>query len=191
MLFYRLISLMLKRYWTPFSIAILILAAAWIWISASDESIAPDETITAPQNGFLAPDFELETLNGERAALSDYRGQVVLINLWASWCPPCRAEMPAMQTAYTAFRDQGFVILAVNATNQDSRQDATAFVEEMGLTFPILFDTEGKVAQKYRSHLLPTSFFVDREGIIRHKTIGSMSEALLRTRVQELLEETP
>jgi peroxiredoxin len=182
---------MIRRYWTPFSIAILVLAAAWIWISAADVSSAPDETIIAPQNGFLAPDFELEILNGERAALSDYRGQVVLINLWASWCPPCRAEMPAMQAAYTAFRDQGFVILAVNATNQDNLQDATAFVEERGLTFPILLDREGVVAQNYRSHLLPTSFFVDREGIIRHKTIGSMSEALLRTRVQELIEEAP
>jgi peroxiredoxin len=182
---------MIRRYWTPFSIAILVLAAAWIWISAADTTTTPDETITAPQNGFLAPDFELETLDGERAALSDYRGQVVLINLWASWCPPCRAEMPAMQAAYTAFQDQGFVILAVNATHQDSLQDATAFVEERGLTFPILLDREGIVAQKYRSHLLPTSFFVDREGIIRYKTIGSMSEALLRTRVQELLEEAP
>lgn len=191
MSFYRLIRIMIRRYWTPFSIAILVLAAAWIWISAADVSSAADETITAPQNGFLAPGFKLETLDGERAALSDYRGQVVLINLWASWCPPCRAEMPAMQAAYTAFRDQGFVILAVNATNQDSLQDASAFVEERGLTFSILLDREGEVAQKYRSHLLPTSFFVDREGIIRHKTIGSMSKALLRTRIQELLEEAP
>lgn len=191
MSFYHSIKLMIRRYWTPFSIALLVLAAAWIWITAADASTAADETITAPQNGFLAPDFELETLDGERASLGEYRGQVVLINLWASWCPPCRAEMPAMQAVYTDFRDQGFVILAVNATNQDNFQDATAFVEERGLTFPILLDSEGEVARQYRSHLLPTSFFINRVGIIRHKTIGSMSEALLRTRVKSLLEETP
>jgi cytochrome c biogenesis protein CcmG/thiol:disulfide interchange protein DsbE len=114
----------------------------------------------------------------------------VLINIWTSWCPPCRAEMPALQQVYEAYRDQGFEILAVNATNQDSQQDAVGFAQELGLTFPILLDSTGEVSNLYQLRSLPTSFFVDSRGIIHEVVIGGpMSEALLRTRVQQLLEE--
>ncbi len=176
---------------TILSILILLLGAGWIWVSAADsEEISSDE-IAAPQAGFLAPDFQLETLEGETVSLSDFKGQVVLINLWASWCPPCRAEMPAMQSAYGRYREQGLAILAVNLINQDTLQDVTAFSKEHNLTFPILLDNQGQVARDYQAHLLPTSYFVDRRGVIRYKVIGAMSEALLRTRLEALLEEAP
>lgn len=98
--------------------------------------------------------------------------------------------MPAMQKAYEAYQDQGFVILAVNATNQDSRQDAVDFAGQYGLTFPILLDTSGEVSSLYQLRSLPTSFFIDRHGVIQEVVIGGpMSEALLRTRVQQLMEE--
>ena len=100
------------------------------------------------------------------------RGQPVLINFWASWCPPCRAEMPAMEKAYQQFQAQGFMILAINSAIQDDRSDADALVQELGLTFPILWDEDGAVTQAYQVKSLPTSFFVDKEGIIREVIIG-------------------
>ena len=100
--------------------------------------------------------------------------------------------MPAMQRIYESYQEQGFVILAVNATNQDSPNSAAAFAVEHSLTFPILLDVDGAVSGLYRLRSLPTSFFVNREGIIEEIVIGGpMSEALLQTRVENLLEEAP
>ena len=174
------------------SIFILLVGAGWVWLSAAPENSTTAGAIPAPQEGFLAPDFVLETLEGETIQLSDLRGQPVLINIWASWCPPCRTEMPAMQRVYRDFKEQGFVILAVNATNQDTVLNAAAFATEKNLTFPILLDVDGRVTQAYQVRSLPTSFFVGHDGIIQEVVIGGpMSETLLRTRVETLLEEMP
>jgi peroxiredoxin len=172
------------------SILILLLGGAWIWFSRSQVEGATLGHIPAPGAGFLAPDFNGTTLTGERLALSELRGKPVLVNVWASWCVPCRAEMPAMERVYRDFHSKGFEILAVNATSQDNPAKATAFVQEQGLTFPILFDMDGEVSRRYRVSSLPTSFFVDAQGVIREVVIGGpMSEALLRIRIQQLLEQ--
>lgn len=177
-----------KRLWELLSIAILIAGAAWIWISAGTFEGSTGGSIPAPKEGFLAPDFSLQAATGEAYRLSDLRGQVVLVNIWASWCSPCRQEMPAMQAAYETYKDSGFTILAVNATHQDSQTQASLLATELGLTFPILYDTEGEVSRKYQVHALPSSFFVDREGRIHEVVIGGpMAESLLRTRVENLL----
>ncbi|MGH2581636.1 MAG: peroxiredoxin family protein, partial [Anaerolineales bacterium] len=145
-----------------------------------------------PAEGFLAPDFTLETLAGDQVTLSGLRGQVVLVNLWASWCGPCRAEMPAIQQIYEQYRDRGFTVLGVNLTNQDSRAAAQAFVDEFGLTFPILLDTDGSVAAAYRLRSLPSSYFIDRNGVIQKVVLGGpMAEALVQTQVEQLLGLTP
>lgn len=124
--------------------------------------------------------------------LSDLRGQPVLINLWASWCPPCKAEMPAFERVYEDYHEKGFQILAVNATNQDNLNNAIQFVQDYGLSFPILLDTNGEVSRQYQLNSLPTSFFVDRNGVIQQVIVGGpMSEALLRIRVEQLLQEKP
>jgi len=99
--------------WSVFSILVLTIGAAWIWSSAAPFSNTTQGYIPAPQEGFLAPDFRLETFGGDRYTLSDLRGKPVLINFWASWCPPCRSEMPAIQNVFDEFQDQGFVVLAV------------------------------------------------------------------------------
>ncbi|HEX9617521.1 MAG TPA: TlpA disulfide reductase family protein [Anaerolineales bacterium] len=172
------------------SIAFLLVSAAWVWASAAPPGSTTGGRIPAPRPGFLAPDFRLQTLEGETAGLADLAGRPVLINLWASWCPPCRAEMPAMQRVYEDFKGQGFEILAVNATDQDNLPSARAFVDSLGLTFPILLDPSGEVSAAYELRALPTSFFVDRQGVIREVVVGGpMSEALLRIRVQQLFEE--
>lgn len=171
-------------------ILILVFGAIWIGLSATSGASTTAGVIPAPQEGFLAPDFSLESLTGETIQLSTRRGQPVIINIWASWCPPCRTEMPAMQRVYRDFKAQGLEILAVNATNQDSATDAAAFADDKHLTFPILLDTSGSVSAAYQVHSLPTTFFVGRDGIIQEIVIGGpMSETLLRTRVENLLEE--
>ncbi len=173
-----------------FGLSVLLLGAIWTGISANLPGGTTNPGIPAPQAGFLAPEFSLQTLDGETLALSDLHGQAVLVNIWASWCGPCRSEMPAMQTIYEEYQDQGFTILAINATSQDSRADAQAFVDENRLTFPVLLDLDGSVSRLYQVSALPSSFFVLPDGSIQEVVIGGpMAEALLRTRVERLLAE--
>lgn len=172
------------------SFLVLFAGAIWIGISATLPGGASSKLIPAPQKGFLAPDFSLETLDGKTVTLSELRGKPILLNLWASWCGPCRLEMPAMEVVYQDYKDEGFIILALNVTSQDSVSAARNFVLELGLTFPILLDYTGSVSQLYQLRAFPTSFFIDRDGIIQEVVLGGpMSEALLRTRVERLLKE--
>ncbi len=179
-----------NKTFTLVALAALILGAFWIGISTQLPGGTDNPGIPAPQSGFLAPTFTLQSMSGETIALEDLRGQAVLVNIWASWCIPCQAEMPAMQTVYEAYRDQGFTILAINATNQDSVANAQSFVTEHNLTFPILLDRDGEVGTLYQVSALPSSFFVLPDGTIEEVVIGGpMAEALLRTRIETLLAE--
>ena len=135
--------------------------------------------------GTEAPDFTLPTLDGEMVSLASYRGQPVLLNFWATWCPPCRAEMPAMQRVYETYRDDGFVVLAVNV--RESEEPVRAFIEELGLTFPILMDEKGDVTNTYRVYGLPTTYFLDREGRVYRVQVGAMTEEFMETTVKELV----
>jgi peroxiredoxin len=171
-----------------FAISILLIAAGWIGFSAFLPGIEPESDVTAPRTGFRAPDFTLQTLDNEEVTLSELQGQVVLVNLWASWCGPCRAEMPAMERIYQEYKDQGFTIAAVNITSQDSIGGAQNFVDQYGLTFPILLDVNGEVARLYNLNAFPSSYFIDRFGVVQEVVFGGpMAEALLRTRVESLL----
>ncbi len=172
------------------SAALLILGAGWIWFSAALPGGATTQGIPAPQVGFLAPDFTLQDKDGQSYTLSDLRGRPVLVNLWASWCGPCRREMPAMDMIYQKYKDDGFIILAVNATHLDTVPNAIAFAESLDLSFPIVFDHNGEVSRQYHLNSLPTSFFIGKDGIIKEVVIGGpMSNALLQTRVEKLLAE--
>ena len=168
---------------------ILIAGLVWIFVSADRAGTSTAGEISAPREGFLAPDFSLSTPEGETFTLSELRGKAVLVNLWATWCPPCRAEMPAMQKLYDEYKDQGFVVLAINMTYQDNPAAVVPFVQENGLTFPILLEGTGEVGETYELRSLPSSFFIDRNGIIQEVVIGGpMSEALLRTRIESILQ---
>ena len=145
--------------------------------------------ISAPQAGFAAPDFTLKTPEGEKYTLSELKGNAVLVNLWATWCPPCRAEMPAIEKMYQEYKDQGFVVLAVDMTYQDDPANVVPFIQKYGLTFPVLLEETGDVAAVYQLRSLPSSYFINRAGIIQEVVIGGpMSEALLRTRIEEILK---
>jgi peroxiredoxin len=171
-------------------LVLLLAGALWIWFSRVSPQNALADGSVAPRPGFQAPDFELPTSQGKQISLSGLHGQPVIINLWASWCPPCREEMPALQKVYEDYREQGLEILAVNATSQDDVQAAVEFSTRLGLTFPLLLDSDGRVSHLYQLQSLPTTYFVGRDGSIQEVVVGGpMAEALLRVRVERLLGE--
>jgi peroxiredoxin len=135
-----------------------------------------------------APDFTLGTLDGSETTLSDFRDQAVLISFWATWCEPCRIEMPEIVRAYEAHSDAGFTVLAVNLTDQDVLEDVQVFVEEFNMTFPVLLDSNGEVSRLYGLLGLPMSIFVDREGKIARIYVGLMSSEQIDEFVGEILE---
>ncbi|MFD1031616.1 TlpA family protein disulfide reductase [Metaplanococcus flavidus] len=123
--------------------------------------------------GETAPDFTLQTLDGEEASLSDFRGKPVFVNFWATWCPPCRAEMPDMEKLYG---NMDIEVLAVNLTDTEkSEGDVASFVEETALTFPILMDTEGELSSAYNVKAYPTSYLIDGDGMISFIAYGAMN----------------
>lgn len=180
------------RRWGALSLAVTALAVGWMALSAVPSSATTGGRIPSPKEGFQAPEIRLEDLTGSSISLSDYRGQVVVVNFWASWCLPCRAEMPDLQSAYAAEQGKGLVVLGVNTTYQDVESDARRFASNRGVTFPVLLDTGGEADRSYQVRALPSTFFVDRRGVIRKVIIGGpMSEATLRSTVQDLLDEAP
>src|SRR5699024_5444913 len=107
----------------------------------------------------------------------DFRGKNVIINFWATWCPPCRVEAPELQSFYEDEKDNDFTILAVDLTaTENKRSDVQEFVDEIGMTFPILMDTESDVSDMYKIIAYPTSYFVDKNGIIQDKVMGAVNE---------------
>ncbi len=120
--------------------------------------------------GSLAPDFQLYNLNGKPVSLSDYRGTPVLLNFWATWCPPCRAEMPYLQQVYEEWSVQGLKLLAVNIG--ESSAEVEEFMQSYNLTFPVLLDTKQDVSQIYNIRYIPATFFIDKDGIIQVVKVG-------------------
>ena len=172
------------------SILFVLAGLAWIWVSRIPIDSGSLHPVIAPQESFLAPDFNLTTLSGENFTLSEFRGTPVIINFWASWCPPCRAEMPAFQQVFAEYEDLGLIIAAVNSTNQDSISEVAAFASENNLTFPILLDKTGSASRSYNLYSLPTTVFIDNQGIIRKIIIGGpIPTALIRVQVDKLFQD--
>lgn len=140
----------------------------------------PASTVTGIQKGNAAPDFELTTLDGTSVKLSNYKGKKVILNFWATWCPPCKDEMPHMQNFYEKFKENGIEIVAVNLTNIDKGQKVIeTFVKNNGLTFQIPLDRDGKIGEIYQTISIPTSYILDSKGIITSKFIGPMDEEMM------------
>jgi len=116
--------------------------------------------------GQAAPDFALKSSTGENLRLSEYRGDVVMINFWATWCGPCRQEMPLLDELYTRYERVGFSLLGVNI-DDDSRR-AMQMIEDLGVSFPVLFDARKEVSELYEVEAMPVTVLVDREGNVRH-----------------------
>ena len=125
-----------------------------------------------------APDFEMETFDGGTLRLSDLEGKVVVLNFWASWCPPCRWEMPFFETMWNEYRDRDVVFVGVAMS--DSLEDAKGFAEEAGVTYPIGLDQTNEIVRAYEVYSLPTTFFIDKEGQIQRRLTSAANEALLK-----------
>jgi peroxiredoxin len=131
-----------------------------------------------PKVGQAAPDLTVTSLDGATIKLSELRGKVVLLNFWATYCDPCRAEMPAMEKVYKEVVDKGGTVVAVD--QKESGATVSKFVTEFGLTFPVALDEKGAAAAVYGVQYMPTSFFLDKEGIVRYMKVGQMEEATIR-----------
>jgi cytochrome c biogenesis protein CcmG, thiol:disulfide interchange protein DsbE len=138
--------------------------------------------------GAEAPAFEVRTLAGEEVTLESLRGQVVLVNFWATWCPPCRIEMPGFERVYQEKKDEGFVIVGLS-TDQAGSREVERFLSDRGITFPVGMASAQLVRDFGGLRGLPTSFLVDREGRIRHTVTGIFAEPALRMAVNRLLAE--
>ncbi|KPH71460.1 MULTISPECIES: peroxiredoxin family protein [Bacillaceae] len=145
---------------------------------ATDEGVEENQKpVIGLEVGNKAPDFQLDTLSGDSVKLSDFRGHRVMINFWATWCPPCRAEMPDMEKFH---QDKDIVILAVNLTNSESSvEDIENFADEYKLTFPVLMDSNLDVANLYAIQPIPTTYMVDSNGLISYKAYGAMNYDLM------------
>lgn len=125
-----------------------------------------------PVVGTAAEDFRLIDLEGKQQSLSQYRGKVVLLNFWATWCKPCTTEMPAMQATYEKLRDKGFVVLAINELEDDAK--VREHIKQHGHTFPVLMDRDNKVANQFGVFGLPVSVFIDEKGIVQEYIKGGL-----------------
>jgi thiol-disulfide isomerase/thioredoxin len=161
-------------------------------------ALPPERNLTgndpSPEKERAAPDFLLETLDGGTLRLSDLQGKAVLVNFWATWCGPCRSELPHLVAAYDRYRQEGLEIVAVNL--QEDEDTVARFVQEFGMQFPVVIDRGGEVADEYRVLGLPTSYFIDRSGVVRSIYTGpfvgqqsrqGIEESDLAQRIEEIL----
>jgi cytochrome c biogenesis protein CcmG, thiol:disulfide interchange protein DsbE len=181
---HSLFLIMNKRYLSFAILTVLILGSVWIWLSRVTETQASVERPAIPVPGHPAPDFALQTLDGQTLQLSDLQGQAVVLNFWASWCPPCRAEMPELEQTYQEHQDNGLVVLGINQGEQQAI--AEGFVQRFLLTFPVVLDQELVASRNYKVNSLPTTFFIDRNGVIRDQVTGQMNTALLDEKLRSI-----
>ncbi len=150
--------------------------------ASQDDFSAIPATVNYP-----APELPLQDLAGKSASLTDYRGSVVMVNLWATWCPPCKAEMPALETFYEKYKGYGFVLIGIN--QEETRETVAPFVKEFGLTFPIWLDEKYLAQRMFKTENLPSSFIVDRNGTVRLMWVGAISKTKLDQYVTEIIKE--
>jgi len=177
-----------RRQWAVVGALILLLAGGL----AAGTRIFGDELLPVTV-GSRAPDFRAVTLDSvpRPRTLADYRGQVVLLNLWATWCPPCRMEMPSIQALQDSLGARGLKIVAVSVDDPGAEPAIRAFAREFGLTFEILHDASGDIQRVYQTSGLPETFVIDREGVIRKTVIAAAdwSSEANRALVRQLLDE--
>ena len=171
----------------------LMLAVAGLPVVAPAQEPALSHSLAPVTPPVAAPAFSLADMDGKSYALADYRGKVILLNFWATWCPPCRHEMPAMERLYQRLRDRGFVVLAVNQWEEPDLVFAYTGDLNVFPSFPILFDPVSSVSQEYGVKGLPTSFVIDRDGRLVYRAIGGREfdhPEILRI-IEDLLASPP
>ena len=151
----------MKRWGLPFGFLLIALGAAFYY----------QQHQASGRAGFPAPNFTLQDLSGHTYRLADLRGKVIFLNVWATWCPPCRMEMPSMEHLYQRLRGADFAMLAVSE-DEDGATAVRPFIEQMGLTFPVLIDPQGTLPPRYGVTGYPETFIIDRGGQVIQHTIG-------------------
>lgn len=164
-------------------------AAAFLIFGAdqSDSARAQSAGVVPQAVDFPVPELQLVDIAGQTVSLADFHGQVVLLNNWATWCPPCRAEMPVLQAYHNAYQEQGFTVVAVEAG--EPADQVHQFVDESGLTFPVWVDPAQQALAAFRNMALPNSYVIDREGQVRLAWSGAITQEALEKYVTPLVEE--
>lgn len=155
--------------------------ARTVTASAADISAVPLEM------DYPAPELDLTTLDGAPVSLADFRGNVVLVNLWATWCPPCRQEMPTLNSFYEQYKDQGFVLISID--QGETYEVVEPFVEEFGLTFPVWLDVNYLAEEAFKTVHLPSSYVIGRDGGVRLMWVGAISKTNLEKYVPVIILE--
>jgi len=168
-------------------LGILLIASAVYYVLRGAPAQSTLSAVPVQVN-YAAPELTLTDLMGTPHSLADYRGQAVLVNLWATWCPPCKEEMPALQAFYNKYADKGFVIIAIN--DGEPAPDVKQFVQDYQLTFPVWLDpTSIATQQAFKTINLPSSFVIDREGTIRLMWVGGVNRRTLEQHVTPIIME--
>ena len=161
-------------------IVIIVLVGAAVYLVSTSSSRPPSEMVKSVVVGDVAPDFQLEDTKGNKITLSDLRGKIVMVNFWATWCPPCIEEMPSMERLHEAMSSDDFVMLAIN-TEANGPSVGAAFLEKTPYTFPILYDDKGVVQKRYGVFKFPESFIVGKDGKVVEKIIGPLDWSSTKT----------
>ncbi len=171
-------------------IGLLLIAAAVYFLMQNNAAPSSDLAAIPVRVDYPAPELSLTNLDGSPASLADFRGKVVLVNLWATWCPPCKEEMPALETFYRKHAGDGFTIVAIN--DGDPTADIVQFVKDYGLTFPVWLDpTYTATERAFKTLNLPSSFVIDRNGQIVLSWVGGVSLKTLEKYVTPIIDAQP
>ncbi len=166
------------------TLAVIVLVA----LPKNDPTAQREEySVTPVEVNYPAPELALENMNGELQALADFRQQVVLVNNWATWCPPCKAEMPTLVAFYNDHQAEGLMIVAIEAG--EPKEEVQPFVEQFQMPFPVWLDPDGKALNAFKNGSLPNSYVIDRTGTVRLTWTGQISRAMLEKYVTPLLAE--
>lgn len=179
-----------KRSFLLVSLAVILAGIVWATNRPISPTPEPKSSVqpvsTAPLTGYRIPSFSLPSFpDNKPISLKDYQGKPVFINVWASWCPPCQAETPDLVQAYAKYGDK-VQFIGVNLTSQDSLPDVTAFIDKYEIKYPIALDTKGAVAQQYQTQAIPTSFFINRQGVIVERYVGAITPQVLETNLKRI-----
>jgi cytochrome c biogenesis protein CcmG, thiol:disulfide interchange protein DsbE len=169
--------------WMLVFVTILVGGSVWLWASRVPPGAQPRNLAPEPALNHPAPDFTLQTLDGKEFSLAAMRGTPVVLNFWATWCGPCQRELPALQAAAERYDGQVWI---VGVDQGEEAETVQAYVDRIGLTFPIPMDTEMEVGNRYKVMGMPTTFFIDANGMIRHTWMGEMNSVTLAEGIDKI-----
>lgn len=175
--------------WVPIGLGLILIVVAVLILATppSGGTAAGQSSVVPLKVNFSAPELSLQNIDGQTELLADYRGQVVLVNNWATWCPPCKAEMPTLAAYYDEHNPEGFTIIAIEAG--EPLESVAQFATDFNLKFPVWLDPNGASLNAFGNGNLPNSFVIDRSGTVRYAWTGEISQSMLEKYVTPLLAE--